>query len=160
MQTRHYPEMFHDFKLPLPYWVVDPPRQIIWSFVFDRAMETFWTGHGLNAINFIPGANKPIPGLGLITYISGHPHDWVLEIFAEAGIFGVGAVILVALAHVLVPLRRYLATPDPALLTASSVAVGFWVSGLFNYSFWSVWWLTVYAMTLAFCLAGTRSGET
>jgi len=53
--------------------------------------------------------------------------------------------------------RRYLQSRNPAFLAALLVSVGYWSSGLLNFSFWSAWWQISYLLLMAICLAGTTS---
>ena len=39
---------------------------------------------------------------------------------------------------------------------ATAVSIGYWVSGLFNFSFWSAWWQVSFMVLLALCLSHTR----
>ncbi len=139
----------------MPLWVVDFHRQAIWRFTFGVAMDSPWFGHGINMINYVPGAFDQIPGYGYI-YIPAHPHNWVLEVLAETGVVGL-APLLVVVAMMLARLTRgYLRSPDPAILTATAVSIGYWVSGLFNFSFWSAWWQVSFMILLVLCLSHRR----
>ncbi len=139
----------------MPLWVVDFHRQAIWKFTFGVAMDSPWFGHGINMINYVPGAFDRIPGYAFI-YIPAHPHNWVLEVLTETGVVGL-APLLVVVAMMLARLTRgYLRSRDPAILTAMAVSIGYWVSGLFNFSFWSAWWQVSFMILLALCLSHRR----
>ncbi len=139
----------------MPLWVVDFHRQSIWRFTFGVAMDSPWFGHGINMINYVPRALNQIPGYGYI-YIPAHPHNWVLEVLAETGVVGLAPLVVLVAMMVARLTRDYLRTGDPAVLAASAVAIGYWVSGLFNFSFWSAWWQVSFMVLLALCLSHTR----
>lgn len=144
------PALIGYLDAPAPVWLIDLPRQEIWAFTWDKVLESPWIGHGINAINYLPGANEPVQELGgRITYIPGHPHDWVLEVLAETGFVGFVPVFVSAGLLFLQLLLLFRRTHDPAYLAAACVHTGYWVSGLFNFSFWSAWWQVSYLLLLA-----------
>ncbi len=140
----------------IPYWLIDYQRQEIFKFTLDLAAQSPWFGNGINVINFLPGADTRIPGMGELTFIPGHPHDWPVEILAETGVVGL-APLLGLVAMLFVGLARdYIATRDPAVLAGLAVNTGYWASGLFSFSFWSAWWQAAFMVLFALCLAGRR----
>jgi len=141
------------FDYPLPLWLVDYTRQNIWGFVLDRAMESPFVGHGINAINLLPGADRPIH-TGSVNLVPSHPHNWFLEIFSETGIVGLIPLLVLICATLVRLIRMYAATRDMAVMVALAVSVAYWASGLFNFSFWAAWWQVAYFITVAICLAG------
>ena len=144
----------------LPVWLIDAPRQAIWRFTFERGMEAPWVGHGINTINLLPGVSDTKIPIWNISYIPSHPHNWVVEVFAESGVVGL-APLLVVVAMMLTRLTRdYVRTQDPAILAATAVCVGYWISGLFNFSFWSAWWQVSFVVLLALCLSDRQRRET
>ena len=142
----------------LPTWLVDFQRQTIWRFTLDLGSDAPWFGRGINIINFLPGADAPMPGGGL-TMIPGHPHNWLIEVFAETGLIGVLGLVLVVAALAVRLGRDYLRRRDDAVSAALMVHVGYWASGLFSFSFWSAWWQVSYLLLMAFALAGRTDGE-
>ncbi len=140
----------------LPIWLVGFQRQTIWQFALDLGREAPWFGRGLNIINFLPGAEKPMPG-GL-TMIPGHPHNWLIEVFAETGLIGAIGLVLVVVALAIRLGRDYLRRRDDAVCAALMVHVGYWASGLFSFSFWSAWWQVSYLLLMAVALAGRAGG--
>lgn len=144
--------------LGLPAGLVDPPRQVIWQSTFDIWLREPWLGHGINAVNHVPGADEPVV-LHVRQRIPGHPHNWLLEILAETGVVGFLPAIVFVAAMLASRVRRYLASPSPAALAALAVYVGFWVSGLFNFSFWSAWWQLAFMVLMAVALAGEAARE-
>jgi len=141
-----------------PLWLVDFQRQSIWRFSFDLLEQNFWFGMGINTINFTPGADAIIPNTLNLKMIPGHPHNWILEIAVETGVFGLlslsGAVV-VSFIHMI---HKFLQNGDNAYLITICISVGYWVSGLFNFSFWSAWWQMSFVLIIALCLA-QKSGS-
>jgi len=132
----------------MPAWLVDSHRQFIWQFTLEKFSDSPWAGWGANRINFAPGADTYSTELKGI-YISSHPHNWILEILSECGIFGLTA-LLIALG--LLAWRLILAynrTKDSAYLALITLSTAFFASSLFNFSIWSTWWLLTYFVLFA-----------
>jgi O-antigen ligase len=138
----------------LPTWLVDAHRQTIWGFVFDKALERPWLGWGLSTANFLPGANDPVPGIGQ-TFVPLHAHNWVVQLFNDAGALGLAAA-LAALAVFLLGLERRFRAGESGALAALGLSGAFFVSSLANFSIWQGWWQSVFAVLLAIALAGAR----
>ena len=136
-----------------PSWLIDYQRQLIWNRAFDFGMDTPWFGNGINAINFLPGADAPMPRNNL-NIIPAHPHNWPVEVFAETGAIGVFALLTLVITLCLKLASDFLRYRDTALLAALIVNIGYWGSGLLNVSFWSAWWQISYLLMTAYCLAG------
>ncbi|MDP2696933.1 glycosyltransferase [Thalassospira sp.] len=135
------------FQPYLPIQLVDVHRQIIWHFAFERMQDHPLIGWGINAAPWIPGAND-VPGTLGQSVLPAHPHSWFIEIWLETGIIGLLSVLgfLVVCGGVSFRLLRQsgMAIAVPIL----AVQVGYWFSGLFNYSFWSTWWQSVFLISL------------
>jgi len=151
--TLHQPDWQRRADTEVPVWMVDLPRQAMWVFTFEKAMESPWVGHGPNVVNYLPGASEPMPGMGSHTYISGHPHNWALEVLAETGVVGLAPLLGLVFLLFAAPIRAFLREGNPAALAALGVSAGYWVSGLFNFSFWSSWWQVSYLILFAFTYA-------
>ena len=136
-----------------PSWLIDYQRQLIWNRAFDFGMDTPWFGNGINAINFLPGADTPMHRNNL-NIIPAHPHNWPVEVFAETGAIGAFALLTLVITLCLKLAGDFLRYRDTALLAALIVNVGYWGSGLLNLSFWSAWWQISYLLMTAYCLAG------
>lgn len=139
--------------LVFPPWLIDPHRQVIWQYALDLAAQRPWTGWGINTINMIP----QIPGTSSIEFgvpvLPGHPHNWIIEVFSETGIIG-GVPMLVAVAlQFFAMLRRYRTGGEAKVLAALAASAAFWISGLFNFSFWSAWWQVSFVLVLALLYA-------
>lgn len=150
-QTRQLRGLGDDWLFPL--WLIDFQRQTIWSFALDLFQQNFWLGMGANTINYAPGADAVIPRTINLATMPSHPHNWVMEVAAETGIFGLlsllGAISLTFLRYV----RSFFRTGDGAYFVVACMAAGYWASGLFNFSFWSSWWQISFVVMTAFCLS-------
>ena len=126
----------------LPEWMIDPHRQIIWKTVFEKFLEAPFTGHGANRINFVAGADAARWDLkGWPAVIPSHPHNWILEILSETGVFGLTALIFVLTLIVWRLLGQYKNANDISALAIIGLLGAFFGSNLFNFSIWSTWWL-------------------
>ncbi len=133
----------------LPTTLVDPHRQAIWKFTFERALHAPWFGHGIDTINFQPGADSAFTK-GYVQMIPSHPHNWVIEIFSETGAIGIVSIFTVLIGLALGLARSVLANRDTSEnLALLSLSAGFWTSALFNFSIWSTWWLLTYFILYA-----------
>ena len=141
-----------------PIWLIDFQRQTIWKFTIDIWNKAPWLGIGQNTINFRPGADSPLPGDSSLRIIPAHPHNWVVEMLAETGAFGLALVLLAIVVTGTHWLRRYVKDGDFAILSLVLISSGYWGSGLFNFSYWSAWWQLSFFITLAvtFSLAQDR----
>ncbi|MBI1985378.1 MAG: O-antigen ligase family protein [Rhodospirillales bacterium] len=137
----------------LPTWLIDYQRQTIWAHAIRIGMSSPWIGNGINVINLLPEATTRLP-TNILNVIPSHPHNWLIEVFAETGAVGAAALLTVVIAFGLKCAGEFLKLHDPAPLALLLAHVGFWGSGLFNFSFWSAWWQVGYIMLTVFCLAG------
>lgn len=150
--------------LPRPPWTADKEetlavlpdahRQVIWGFVWERALASPVVGVGPNTVNMVPGAAEPIPNLGIDfegqEYVPAHPHNWVVEIAAETGFPGL-MLFLAALAAVgWALLRAAVVRPKtaPAAMFAAAILGGYLASSLANFSFWAAWWQNAFLLAL------------
>ncbi len=136
-----------------PLWLVDFQRQTIWKQALEIWHKAPWFGVGPNTINFDPSAARPLPGNESLHIIPAHPHNWVVEVLAETGIIGLASLLVALLTLSLHLARRYRATGSLCILAAMAVMAGYWVSGLFNFSFWSAWWQAAFVLTLTIALS-------
>jgi len=134
----------------LPEWLIDPHRQQIWKFAFNKFLENPWFGNGIDQLNKLSGAHETARDLGATAFlIPSHPHNWALEILAEAGVLGFLPVVI-ALAYVAWQLiRKLLKTQDEGALAQLTLLAGFWASALFNFSIWAVWWQLTFFILFA-----------
>ena len=137
----------------LPRWLIDYQRQTIWVHAIDIGMRSPWFGNGINVINFLPGADLKLANNNL-NVIPAHPHNWLVEVFAETGALGAFALLTLVITLCIKLSGDFLKSGNTALLAALLVNVGYWSSGLFSFSFWSAWWQVSFLLMMAFCLAG------
>jgi len=138
---------------PLPEWLIDPPRQAIWTFAWNAGEPHRWLGVGINVIDKLPGARD----WNLLTgtrNIPLHPHNWVVEIVIETGIVGLVGLLSILTLFASKHICRYLRSGSPALLALAGVWGAYWISGLFSFSYWSSWWQVSFLAATAICLAG------
>jgi O-antigen ligase len=149
----------------LPIWLVDFHRQLIWLFAIDLADESPWIGLGLNASNYHPLAQATVTDyfgahfddykiLAEASILPGHPHSWVLEILLDAGFMGLVPLVLFVMGIFYVSIKNYFLTKHSSLLLLICINIGYWSTGLLNFSFWSAWWQSIYYLgsALAFVL--------
>ena len=143
----------------VPIWLIDYQRQTIWAHAIDMAMRSPWFGNGINVINLLPGADAPIPHSQLKA-IPSHPHNWLIEVFAETGVFGAISLVVLVTTLCFKKARDYWQSRNDAMLAALLVNVGYWASGLLSFSLWSAWWQVSYLLMTALCLTGWKCGNT
>ncbi len=136
-----------------PVWLVDFERQTIWEHTLKIADQAPWFGIGANTINFTPGANAPLPGNEQLHIIPAHPHNWVMEILAETGILGLSALLTTVISLAFHLLRRFRTSQSVGIFCAIAILIGYSVSGLFNFSYWSAWWQVSFLIGISMCLA-------
>ena len=150
--TRQRPDFVGDWYLPL--WLVDYQRQIIWRFALELAEKNLLFGMGMNTINFAPGADVIIPKtLHNLKMIPSHPHNWILEIAAETGVFGLLSLLFAITISLIHMILKFFKDADICYLVSICISTGYWVSGLFNFSFWSAWWQVSFMIITALCLS-------
>jgi len=142
----------------IPVWLVDLHRQLIWMFSFDLIQHSPWVGFGLNASNYHPIAEMSLldymaqKGTPLVNFLDvqalpSHPHNWIVEIMLDGGIIGLIPFVLMVCWIFLKSLRVYLTTSSLAMLGFIGVNAVYWGTGLFNFSYWSMWWQVSYFVT-------------
>lgn len=140
---------------PVPVWLVDLHRQLIWMFSFDLVQHSLWVGFGLNASNYHPMAeislldymaqrNTPLEAFPDVQALPSHPHNWIVEIILDGGIIGAVPFVMMVCWIFIKSLRVYLTTSSFAMLGFIAVNAVYWGTGLFNFSYWSMWWQVSY----------------
>ena len=142
----------------VPPQIVDTHRQQIWHFTVGKIAEKPWTGYGINVINKVPGADKVLDGYHAEA-IPSHPHNWMLEILGETGVFGFLPVLLAVAWAAGRNLLRYMRVGEGRGMTLLGLSAVFWGSSLFNFSIWSSWWLIGYFVLWALVAAGTPGAQ-
>lgn len=135
----------------LPTWLVDAHRQVIWGFVWDRALERPWFGWGPSTANFLPGADDKIPVIGQ-TFVPLHAHNWVIQLFSDVGLVGLAA----AIAALGLFAKRIVSSAwggAGAAWAALTLVAVFFVSTLANFSIWQSWWQSVLVILISIVFA-------
>ncbi|MDW3206413.1 MAG: O-antigen ligase family protein [Alphaproteobacteria bacterium] len=130
---------------PLP--AVDVHRQAIWGFVLGKALEAPILGHGINAIDKVPGAKEEVLDFNQ-EYVPAHPHNWFLEILSETGFPGL-TLFAVAVVLSMIAVGRLALQGRRGGWAAIAVMGAFWTSSLANFSIWAAWWQIAYLAILA-----------
>ena len=154
LSARAYGGLIPEDVLFVPAWLVDPHRQVIWQYALDLTELRPWTGWGINTINLVPQLPGTSPIEFRVPVLPSHPHNWIIEIFAETGIIGGLAMLIAVALQFSAMLRRYRTGGEGRILAALAASAAFFVSGLFNFSFWSAWWQVSYVLILALLYAG------
>ncbi|NVK18617.1 MAG: O-antigen ligase family protein [Methylocystaceae bacterium] len=149
----------------IPVWALDLHRQLIWSFSLDLIAESPWIGFGINASNYHPQAAQTIgdyfggqfshiPDISNALVLPSHPHNWMIEMLLDAGWVGFFPVLVLVSFTFIRSIMAFWHNKNTALLGFIIVNVGYWGTGLLNFSFWSVWWQVTYFVSAAvfFCL--------
>jgi len=147
----------------VPLWLVDLHRQVIWAFTVDMASQSPWVGYGLNASNYHPMAQATIgdyfgtkfeklDSFNDIALIPGHPHNWILETLLDAGIFGLIPMLALVISIFVQTIKNYLQSSSQILLVLFAINVGYWGTGMLNFSFWSTWWQACYFVASALAI--------
>jgi len=143
----------------IPIWLLDFQRQVIWKHAIEFAMASPWIGIGVNTINFVPGADMVINGTNNLHVIPAHPHNWAIEIFAETGAIGLSVLLITLITLTYQTLLVARRTGNLGHIMAIAVMAGYWVSGLFNFSYWSAWWQLSFLISLTFCYASNTKTD-
>ena len=139
----------------MPVWLVDAHRQLIWGFSYHTGLESPWIGYGLDTAGRVPGAKAFLPGFGATETMPSHAHNWMLELFVESGLLGLGAA-LVALGVFARTLLHAARRHEPGAYAAIALAGTYFGSGVVNFSVWSAWWQASFLVLLALALAAGR----
>jgi len=143
--------------LYLPGWLIDQHRQYIWKFAFERFLENPWFGNGIDQINKLPHAKDSIPYMdGSAPWLPSHPHNWAIEILAETGIFGFITFVVALALSAWGLFRRYQINHDESVFTLIVFMGGFWLSSLFNFSFWATWWQLTFVVIFAMLVSAYK----
>ena len=80
----------------IPTKIIDEHRQFIWGFSVKKIIEKPLFGYGQDSSNFIEGSQKIIGHelTGNMPFIPSHPHNFLLELILEVGIFGAVSFII------------------------------------------------------------------
>ena len=131
----------------IPTKIIDEHRQFIWGFSVKKIIEKPLFGYGQDSSNFIEGSQKIIGHklTGNMPFIPSHPHNFLLELILEVGIFGaVSFIIFIFLLNM--KIFNECNTREKYYLIFFNGY--FWSSSLVNFSFWLSWWQGGYFLLL------------
>ncbi len=148
------PNSVENFKHKIPTNMIDVHRQFIWGFSVSKIKEKPFFGYGPDSSNFIEGSQRII-GLqrtGNMNFIPSHPHNFLIELLLETGIFG---TLLFLFLILIINLKVWNLSQSLRfkffLIFFNSY---FWGSSLVNFSFWLGWWQSSYFLLL--CLLASK----
>jgi len=144
----------------MPIWLIDFQRQAMWLYTWELIKQSPWIGWGINTINLVPGTGAIMPGTAALQMIPGHPHNWLIEVWAETGVVGLLPLMMAIGVSFFRVLQRYRTHTAASALVLIAVYAGYWASGLFNFSFWSVWWQCSFFLIVAISLSLDNKEET
>ena len=138
-----------NFEYKIPANLIDVHRQFIWGFSISKFKDKPIFGYGPDTSNYIEDGQKII-GLqrtGDMNFIPSHPHNFVVELLLETGIFGTSLFLILIFVinskiwnlNKTMKFRLY-------LIFFNSY---FWASSLVNLSFWLGWWQASYFLLLS-----------
>tara|TARA_B100000579_G_C22811384_1_gene845409 strand:+ start:385 stop:1605 length:1221 start_codon:yes stop_codon:yes gene_type:complete len=136
----------YDFKIPIS--LIDAHRQFIWAFSITRIKDKALFGYGPDTSNFIEGSQEIIGNYytGTMKYIPSHPHNFLLELMLEVGIFGTTAFIIFI---ILLNFNIFKISNIRQQYFLIFFNGYFWGASLVNFSFWLGWWQGSYFFILA-----------
>jgi len=137
-------------------------RLLIWDFTAEKALERPITGWGFYSSRVIPGGKEKLDSHEDALPL--HPHNGVLQIWAELG--GVGALLLVLLClSIRRAMTRIRSLPECAI--GISMFMCAFVIICVSYGIWQSWWIAALLLVSAFFVgakqeapqsAGARDG--
>ena len=138
-----------NFEFKIPTNLIDHHIQFIWGFSIQKFILKPLFGYGQDSSNFIDGSQVDIGSkyTGDMNFIPSHPHNFLIEILLETGIFGTFSFILfiyiinarIWKLHQSLKFRLH-------LIFLNSF---FWGSSFVNFSFWLGWWQASYFLLLS-----------
>ena len=122
----------------IPPYIIDYHRQVIWRFVIDKARDRPVLGYGVGNSRNIPGA-KTADSVFASEYVPAHPHNWVIQLYAETGLVG----LIAALIPLGLVFRRFgvaaAGGSGAAWAGLGLLGAGFG-SWLVSFKVWAAWW--------------------
>ncbi len=137
------------FEFKIPTHLIDHHRQFVWGFSIQKFMLKPLFGYGQDSSNFIDGSQVDIGSkyTGDMNFIPSHPHNFLLEILLETGLFGTFSfILLIYIINVRVWKLHQSLKFKLHLIFLNSF---FWGSSLVNFSFWLSWWQASYFLLLS-----------
>ena len=137
------------FEFKIPSNLIDHHRQFIWGFSIQKFILKPLFGHGQDSSNFIDGSQVDIGSqyTGDMNFIPSHPHNFLIEILLETGIFGtLFFILLIYIINFRVWKLHQSLNFKLHLIFLNSF---FWSSSFVNFSFWLGWWQASYFLLLS-----------
>ena len=147
-------ESIQNYNFKIPTQLIDAHRQYIWGFSLEKFKEKPFFGYGPDTSNFIPDGQKEIGspdkckrcGTGTMKFIPSHPHNFLVELLLETGLFGT----IFFLAFIcLINLKIAINSDNYDRFFLLFFNFYFWGASLVNFSFWLGWWQGSYFLILA-----------
>ncbi len=138
-----------NFEFKIPTNLIDHHRQFIWGFSIQKFKIKPLFGYGQDSSNFIDGSQVDIGSkyTGDMNFIPSHPHNFLIEILLETGIFGtLSFILLIYLINLRIWKLNHSFRFKLCLIFLNSF---FWGSSLVNFSFWLGWWQASYFLLLS-----------
>ena len=137
------------FEFKIPTNLIDHHRQFVWGFSIQKFIIKPLFGYGQDSSNFIDGSQVDIGSkyTGDMNFIPSHPHNFLIEILLETGIFGtISFILLIYIINARVWKLHQSLKFKLHLIFLNSF---FWGSSLVNFSFWLGWWQASYFLLLS-----------
>ena len=137
------------FEFKIPTNLIDHHRQFVWGFSIQKFILKPLFGYGQDSSNFIDGSQVDIGSkyTGDMNFIPSHPHNFLIEILLETGIFGtISFILLIYIINARVWKLHQSLKFKLHLIFLNSC---FWGSSLVNFSFWLGWWQASYFLLLS-----------
>ena len=138
-----------NFEFKIPTNLIDHHRQFVWGFSIQKFIIKPLFGYGQDSSNFIDGSQVDIGSkyTGDMNFIPSHPHNFLIEILLETGIFGtISFILLIYIINARVWKLHQSLKFKLHLIFLNSC---FWGSSLVNFSFWLGWWQASYFLLLS-----------
>ena len=137
------------FEFKIPTNLIDHHRQFIWGYSIQKFILKPLFGYGQDSSNFIDGSQEDIGSMytGDMNFIPSHPHNFLIEILLETGIFGTFSfILLIYIINVRIWKLHQSLEFKLHLIFLNSF---FWSSSFVNFSFWLGWWQASYFLLLS-----------
>lgn len=143
-----------NFQIPLQ--IIDAHRQFIWGFSIKEFKKHPIFGIGPDTSNFIEGSQIDIGHklTGDMNFISSHPHNFIIELLLEVGVFGaVCFFLMIASINYFFLIKKKM---NYYLIFFNGY---FWSASLVSFSFWNAWWQGSYFLILSIIFACIKIEE-
>ena len=137
-------------------------RLIIWSYTKEKIMEKPFLGHGFYSSRDMSQEIKQTERGTNYQFIPLHPHNSILQIWLELGIFGI--IIFLMFIKILLNKIYNLKTINslaPTIIVFSFLQI--FVTSQIAYGFWQSWWIAIIIINFilySFLFSSIRTNET